>query len=115
MGYYNNLEVANAADPDRFMAWFRAHEKALPPHELNRLVIGEQTELWKAIEAWESTPAPKPAREHVALMPPPRLTRRQIIAMEKARDADWIVLRRFAYVAIVILSVCIGLLIWSAA
>jgi hypothetical protein len=111
MGYYKNLEVAQAADPDRFYSWYQAHVDALDPAEMQRLVFTNQSELWARIELWESTPAPRPASEHVALMPPPRLTRRQLIAMEKAADADWIILRRFAYVAIVVLLVCVGLLV----
>lgn len=115
MGYYNNLEVANAADPDRFMAWFRAHEKALPANELNRLILGEQTELWQRIEAWESMPTPLRARQHVALQTSAGPTRKQLIALEKARNADRVELERFAYIAIVLLLIVTGLIVWMVA
>jgi hypothetical protein len=77
MGYYKELDIAQQADVDRIVQWYKAHAEVLPPYVLEW--INERDErLWALIQRWEEQPAqPKPATEHVALQVETRKLRRQ--------------------------------------
>lgn len=83
MGYYKQLEIAQQADVDRIVQWYKAHADVLPVYVLEW--INERDErLWGLIQRWEKQPAqPKPASEHVALQPQ---TRRQARTAAKSSE-----------------------------
>jgi hypothetical protein len=111
MGYYKNLAVAKAEDPHRFMAWYRANENVLPAPDMIRLILGDQSELWERIEAWESTPEPKKAVDHVALNTSMVLSRRDRRRLEKAARADQVLWERLAIIGILLLLTVVVLLV----
>ena len=81
MGHFNRLEVSIQDDVDRLVAWYKAHDGALPPYVLEW--VNERDErLWSLIQRGEKLPPqPKPASEHVALQPQ---TRREAMELDKA-------------------------------
>lgn len=114
MGYYKQLDIAQQADVDRIVQWYKAHAEVLPPYVLEW--VNERDErLWGLIQRWEKQPAlPKPASEHVALQPQ---TRRDAKALVKSSDvieftkSDYRLLVG-AVIAFGLLS--IGALLWIA-
>jgi hypothetical protein len=74
MGYFKQLEIELQDIHDPYMRevvlWKRAHEHKMTAEELWQ-VMTDEVKMARALTLWHNeldTPAPKPARDHVALM-----------------------------------------------
>ena len=78
MGYYKDLDVLNQEKIDRVVRWWRTYEGVIPDYLM--VMIIEDSAFWEkasdAFENLESVPAPKPARDHIALQPDMRRPRK---------------------------------------
>jgi len=85
MGYYKNLEIELQEIQDdelrEIVAWDRAHKEKLTPNERWKILTNEVL-LKRALVLWnnETTPAPMPASEHVAI----QVRRRDLRAPKKS-------------------------------
>lgn len=117
MGVYNRLDVAfqeametalTSADQELAdtVAWYRAHYDKLPA-ELMTAILTDEDFFQKALTVWDK-PAllPKPAREHVALLPPTVSRKDLRPAKTYQRFAGWslVILALLAGVAITVVA-----------